>query len=211
MSLVRTLAIIPLAVLTISAIGCKPRGTSSIAEQERNAEGSRATSALQAENRELAKQLAQAREELDKNKGGTIGDQATALGVTGIEGMTSSNGRVSLGEDFAFEKGKASLNKEGKKAIEQLALKLNDGDLANHLVVVEGHTDDKPVSRPDTIDRYGDNWGLSAARSASVVRALQHAGVKAERLRGAFRGPYAPVAGAKDGAANRRVEIFLSK
>lgn len=211
MSLVRTLAIIPLAVLTISAIGCKPRGTSSIAEQERNAESSRSTSALQAENRELAAQLAQAREELEKNKGGTVGGQATALGVDGIEGMTTSNGRVSLGEDFAFEKGKASLNKEGRKAIEQLALKLNDGDLANHLVVVEGHTDDKPVSRPDTIDRYGDNWGLSAARSASVVRALQQAGVKPERLRGAFRGPYAPVAGAKDGAANRRVEIFLSK
>jgi flagellar motor protein MotB len=44
-----------------------------------------------------------------------------------------------------------------------------------------------------------------------VVRALQQAGVKPERLRGAFRGQYAPAANAKDGAANRRVEIYLSK
>lgn len=211
MSFVRTLAIIPLAVLTISAIGCKPRGTSSIANEERNAEGSRSASALERERDEWKSRYEMLKQEKSLDQGGTVGGQAANLGVEGIEGLSTSNGRVSLGEDFAFEKGKASLNKEGKKAIEQLALKLNDGDLANHLVVVEGHTDDKPVSRPDTIDRFGDNWGLSAARSAAVVRALQQAGVKAERLRGAFRGPYAPVAGAKDGATNRRVEIFLAK
>jgi flagellar motor protein MotB len=211
---VRTLAILPLAiVVALGTTGCKPRGQKAQAAEQG---GARNAVALQAENDELRSQLAQAREELDKNQGGTVGDNAAAIGVDGLgEGWSSAGGgKVALGEDFAFEKGSASLNKEGKKAIEKLALRLNDGDLANHVVVVEGHTDDAPVSRPRTIELYTDNWGLSAARSASVVRALQAAGVKADRLRGAFRGQYAPaVTGGKkdDRGANRRVEIYLAK
>jgi chemotaxis protein MotB len=216
MPLVRSLAILSLvAAVAIGAAGCVPRGQkASVAAQERSGDSSRGSSGLQAENAELRAQLAQAREELDRNQGGTVGSTAGTLGVEGIEGLGSSGGRVTLGEDFAFEKGSATLNKEGKKAIEKLALKLNDGDHANQLVVVEGHTDDAPVSRPRSIELYTDNWGLSAARSASVVRALQAAGVKTDRLRGAFRGQYAPaVASGKkdDRSANRRVEIYLSK
>jgi chemotaxis protein MotB len=217
MSLVRTLAILPLAAaVVLSTTGCKPRGQkASVAEQEAAAQGSRSSYALQAENQELRARLAQAQEELEKNQGGTVGDSAATLGIDGIDGLTSlGGGRVALGEDFAFEKGSATLNKEGKKAIEKLALKLNDGDQAGQLVVVEGHTDDAPVSRPRTVELYIDNWGLSAARSAAVLRALQAAGVKPERLRGAFRGQYAPAVatGKKDDrAANRRVEIYLSK
>lgn len=217
MPLVRTLAFLSLAAaVALTSTGCKPRGQrASIAEQEQAAQNSRSASALQAENDALRVQLAQAREELDKNQGGSVGDSAAGLGISDIEGITTiGGGRVALGEDFAFEKGSATLNKDGKKAIEKLALKLNDGDHANHVIWVEGHTDDAPVSRPRTVELYTDNWGLSAARSAAVVRALQAAGVKADRLRGAFRGQYAPaVAGGKkdDRGANRRVEIFLGK
>jgi len=215
MSIVRSLAILSLvAALAVSTTGCKPRGQKPV-EQDGAAFSANAAT-LQAENDELKARLAQAQEEIEKNKGGTVGDSAANLGVEGLgEGFTAAgNGRIALGEDFAFEKGSASLNKEGKKAIEKLALKLNDGDHANQMVVVEGHTDDSPVSRPRTVELYGDNWGLSAARSASVVRALHVAGVKPERIRGSFRGQYAPaVASGKkdDRAANRRVEIYLAK
>lgn len=207
----RHLAILPLALAVIAGAGCKARGQTSVADAERSQEGQRSESSLRQERDMWKTKYEQAAEENAKNQGGTVGDTAKGIGIDGIEGVTSANGRVSLGEDFAFEKGKASLNKEGKKAVEQLALKLNDGDNAHLAVVVEGHTDDKPVSRPDTIDRYTDNWGLSAARAASVVRALQAAGVSPSRLHGAFRGQYAPAANAKDGAANRRVELYLSK
>jgi chemotaxis protein MotB len=217
MSFVRNLAILSLvAAVAVGTTGCKPRGQKSVAEEERGRESSRSASALQAENTALKGELAQAREELEKNKGPTVGDVAgSSLGIEGIDGVTSiGGGRIALGEDFAFEKGSATLNKEGKKAIEKLALKLNDGDHANQMVVVEGHTDDAPVSRPQTVDKYTDNWGLSAARSASVVRALQAAGIPPARLRGAFRGQYSPaVTGGKkdDRGANRRVEIYLAK
>ncbi len=216
MSPVRNLAILSLvAAVAVGTSGCVPRGQKpSVAQQERNAENGRSAVALQAENDELRDKLAKAREELDKNQGGTVADTAGNVGVEDIPGLTSSNGRVSLGEDFAFEKGSATLNKEAKKAIEKLAMKLNDGDHANQLVVVEGHTDDAPVSRPVNVEKFVDNWGLSAARSAAVVRQLQAAGVKPERLRLAARGQYAPaVASGKkdDRAANRRVEIYLAK
>ena len=56
-------------------------------------------------------------------------------------------------------------------------------------------------------DKYGDNWGLSAARAATVVRALEKSGVTADRLHGAFRGEHAPRG--SDKAANRRVERYV--
>jgi len=213
MSFVRNLAILSLvAAVAVGTTGCKPRGQKAADE---GAQDSRGMSALRAENDELRSRLAQAQEEIDKNTGGTVGGTASTIGVSDIEGVTVvGNGRVALGEDFAFEKGSANLNKDGKKSVEKLALKLNDGDHANQLVVVEGHTDDSPVSRPQTLDKYTDNWGLSAARAASVVRALQAAGVSPQRLRGAFRGQYSPaVTGGKkdDRGANRRVELYLAK
>ena len=210
MSPVRTLAILPLAaVVILTAAGCKQRGAN--ASNDPYAP-SYSVSSDAAEWKSKYEQLLAEK----RSDGATVGDQAKDLGIGDIPGMTQSGGRVSLGEDFAFEKGSANLNSEGRKAIEKLALHLNDGDHATFHVVVEGHTDDKPVSRPSTIDRYTDNWGLSAARSASVVRALQKAGVKPERLLGSFRGSYAPVApsdgkGKEDNSANRRVEIYLAK
>ncbi len=216
MSIVRSLAILSLAAaVAVGSAGCKPRGHKAAGPDQDGSAASASSAQLQAENDELKARLAQAQEELDKNKGQTVGESA-ALSADGLgEGFTqASGGRIALGEDFAFEKGSASLNKDGKKAIEKLALKLNDGDHANSMVVVEGHTDDSPVSRPRTVELYIDNWGLSAARSAAVVRALQTAGVKPERLRISARGQYAPaVTGGKkdDRGANRRVEIFLAK
>ncbi|MCX8038949.1 MAG: OmpA family protein [Planctomycetota bacterium] len=216
----RVLVLLSIAVLIVAAGGCKPRQPrtagagqgASIAEQEQRLQDSRTVAALRAENEQLKTQLAQAREELEKNRGGTVG-AALGIGAADLgEGWTQVGAnRVALGEDFAFEKGSATLNKEGKAALQRLALRLNEGDHANAMVVVEGHTDESPVSRPRTRELYVDNWGLSAARAAAVVRALQEAGVNPQRLRGSFRGQYAPVPGAKDKAAHRRVEIYLEK
>jgi len=42
-----------------------------------------------------------------------------------------------------------------------------------------------------------------------VVRALEKAGISPDRLHGAFRGEHDPLSGAKDKAANRRVELYV--
>ena len=213
--IVRTLAILSLATAAVLSTGCNLRG---------HAPAKEATSPemldLQEANARLTQQNKNLSEELEKNKGGTVADDVNAIQGGDIEGFErTSKGGVALPDDFAFAKGSADLNEEGKKAIARLATRLNEGANADKHIFVEGHTDHTPVSRAVTKEKFGDNWGLSAARSASVVRALEQAGINPSRLHGAFRGEHQPrVAVSKDKkddesgeAANRRVEISLNK
>ncbi len=180
--------------------------------------------ALQAENSDLRGELANKDkriDELTQSGGGNVGDEAQAIAGGPIEGFEpTSRGGVALPEDFAFGKGSDALNADGEKAVARLAQRLNDEANAKADVIIEGHTDHSPVVRPNTKEKFTDNWGLSGARAAAVIRALEKAGVNPLRLHGAFRGPYAPRIPVSDKskenggageAANRRVEIFLSK
>jgi chemotaxis protein MotB len=165
---------------------------------------------LSKKNSSLQAELQNAREELAKKKdNGTVGKQMQRiLDGEGIEGTTKTDsGGLALSEDFAFAKGSAELSPEGKRSLDQIAARLNSGEYAGTKVGVEGHTDDTPVARASTKEKYVDNWGLSGARAAAVVRALQAAGVDAKRIHGKFRGEYQPRGG--DKAANRRVEISI--
>ena len=225
----RLLSVLPL-VAVIALSGCTLRtGNTSKKPVETSGDASSEVMALRESNARLESQLAQARKELDAGKGGTAGDETKAITGGPIEGFEpTARGGLALPDDFAFAKGSATLNDDGEKAVARLAARLNEGDNAGQQVIVEGHTDASPVSRPVTKEKFTDNWGLSGARAASVVRALEKAGVNAARLHGAFRGEHSPrVAVAKDpkdagksegdakhndaNAANRRVEIFLGK
>lgn len=83
--------------------------------------------------------------------------------------------------------------------------------LARHprtAVVVTGHTDDLPISTP----QFASNWELSAARAASVGRALMAKGIDKSRvsIRGlADQQPRLPNLDANARQQNRRVEIEL--
>ncbi len=209
-----SLLIVPLVALVVMT-GCRTRGgggSGEVTEAELRAENQRLEQQIASDQRrirDLQDQLAMAREGM--NGGPTLGQ---TLGIAGddIEGFErTASGGVALPEDFAFAKGSADLNEDGQKAIERLAARLNEGENAGRKVVVKGFTDDTPVSRSSTKEKYTDNWGLSAARAASVLRALEKAGVTSERLHGAFRGQLDPRAqGSEDKGKNRRVEIFLN-
>jgi chemotaxis protein MotB len=75
--------------------------------------------------------------------------------------------------------------------------------------MVEGHTDDVPISRPV----IQDNWDLSVLRATAIVRILQKEfGVSPSRMTAAGRGEYVPVASnsSADGKAkNRRTRIVV--
>ncbi len=216
----RLLALSPL-LAAVALSGCTVRGKSS-APAPAPAPASDEVEQLRNDNQRLSDELARARKQLDQNKG-TAGDEVKAIAGGPIEGFEpTARGGVALPDDFAFGKGSADLNEAGEKAVAKLAARLNEGDNASAQVIVEGHTDNSPVSRPVTKEKFGDNWGLSAARAAEVLRALEKAGVNPNRLHGAFRGEHQPrVAVEKDAkdegkvhdaqAANRRVEIFLGK
>jgi chemotaxis protein MotB len=121
--------------------------------------------------------------------------------------------RLSLKQDIAFQLGSDQLSEQGEAGIRQLAEVLQQPDnLAARLIVV-GHTCTTKVSRTETFQRFGDNWGLSAMRAAAVIRALQRVGIGPGRLQGRFFGEYQPRVPGDDAdskSSNRRVEIFLT-
>lgn len=211
----RHLLLIPL-VAVIALAGCRQRGDAGTGpaggEETPMAPADTGQQAqLDAANNKIAElenELAAAK----KNLGG--GETLASIAGGDIEGFErTASGGVALPEDFAFAKGSAQLNAEGEKAITRLAERLNQGENADKHITVKGYTDDTPVSRASTKEKYVDNWGLSAARAAAVVRALEKAGINSERLTGAFRGqldPRASGSGKDDKARNRRVEIYLS-
>lgn len=75
-------------------------------------------------------------------------------------------------------------------------------------VIVEGHTDNQPV----TGAKFASSWELAGARATAVVRALAERGVPGERLEarslGASR-PRAPNQTYEGRRQNRRVEIVI--
>lgn len=212
-----------LAVLTMS--GCDTRSKKVQSEAAGPAANPAAESRikqLEDDNAQLQARLDEARKRLEEGQGGDLGSDVKTISGGAIEGFEpTAAGGVALPDDFAFAKGSASLNEAGEKAVARLAARLNEGDNAGAAITVVGHTDSSPVSRPATKEKFGDNWGLSAARSAAVVRALEKNNIDPKRLLGSFRGEHQPrvaVAAsdksekhADDHAANRRVEIYLAK
>jgi flagellar motor protein MotB len=205
-------------VLTLSCgillAGCNTRNTN-IANEELRDENERLTAELTAstqENSIIAKQRDEARMENQRLKEQIRGISKQLAGLNLGYGMSFGDGHISVSQDLAFGKGSDVLNDRAKAAIHDLARQLKGTDYADTTIIVVGHTDSTPVVRPETKSRFGDNFGLSAMRSAAVVRELVSAGIDGKRVRGAFRGEHAPAKAndSLDGKkANRRVEIFL--
>jgi chemotaxis protein MotB len=213
-----------LAVVIGSALvlgGCTGRNDQQVAREALRAENARLTQEVQdlaAENAILAEQRNDAIAENKllhsqlKGASQTIKELSIGGGANLGPSMAVEDGRVMLSQDFAFDKGSATLKQEAKSGLQQLANLLNSPEYRDTLVFVEGHTDTTPVSRAETKQKFGNNYGLSAMRAAAVVTELKDNGVSPDRLYGMFRGEYDPRAGNEtaDGKAkNRRVEISL--
>lgn len=123
--------------------------------------------------------------------------------------VTQKNGKVyiSLSENLLFPSGSAVINTEGRDALLKLAQVLNTNiDIS---VEIEGHTDSIPIHI-----RFEDNWALSLARSASIVRILVNEyKVSPQRIIASGHSEFDPVApnNTPEGRAkNRRTEIILT-
>ena len=115
---------------------------------------------------------------------------------------------VSLSDRLLFNTASSQILPGAHQVLEKVARIINDNDQLN--VLVEGHTDNVPISNV----RYGDNWELSALRATSVVKLLQNEFyVAPARLTAAGRGEYVPITenySATDRQRNRRTEIILT-
>lgn len=115
---------------------------------------------------------------------------------------------VSLSDQLLFNTASSKVNQEAYSVLEQVSRIINDHSEID--VLVQGHTDDIPISNK----HYKDNWELSTSRAASVVRILQeNYGVIPERLTAAGRGEYVPVSDNRTTSGrsgNRRTEIIIT-
>ncbi len=117
--------------------------------------------------------------------------------------------------EVLFSSGSDVLQAAGQDEMRKLAeaiIQLNreiPSDI-NWIIRVDGHTDNVPVSS----GRFADNWQLSSARAAAVVRFLVSAGVPPQRLAATGFGEFQPLVAGNDAdsrARNRRIELKLTE
>lgn len=113
---------------------------------------------------------------------------------------------VELASDVLFAPGSATLSKEGKAAIVEVAGLL--ASIQDRKFQVEGHTDNVPIATA----MYPSNWELGAARALTVLKTMADAGMPPTRISAATFGdskPAQPNDTPEGKAANRRIEIVV--
>lgn len=115
---------------------------------------------------------------------------------------------VSLADNMLYRSGSYEVNERAKTTLSKIAKILSD--YKDFEVLVEGNTDDVPITRPN----IRNNWDLSALRASSVVQVLQNDyGIAPNRLSAAGRGQYNPVATNDTELGrqrNRRTQIIIT-
>lgn len=114
---------------------------------------------------------------------------------------------VSISDKLLFNSGSYQVSTKAKEIIGKVATVVNSKPDFEFLV--EGHTDNVPISR----EVIKDNWDLSVLRATAVVRMLQKDfGVDPARMTAGGRGEYIPLASNSDAngrARNRRTRIVV--
>lgn len=122
-------------------------------------------------------------------------------------------GMLKFKSDMTFDPGEDTIKPDAREVLGQLAGILNTPEAATFHAYIAGHTDDIPISKPETKRRHPTNWYLSVHRSVAVEGVLEKAGVQAERLAAMGFGEYHPIVpnapGHKGNVANRRVEVWI--
>lgn len=121
------------------------------------------------------------------------------------------NGKVyvSLAEQLLFGSGSIVIDSKGVTALQQLAKAIKDQK--DIQVVIEGHTDNVPISKKSTYMQ--DNWDLSVMRATSITKILTGAGVSEKQITAAGKGEFSPLApndNAQNKQKNRRTEIIIT-
>ncbi len=115
---------------------------------------------------------------------------------------------ISLSDKMLYKSGSYDISDRAGDVLSKVAKIINDYN--EYEVLVEGNTDNVPISRPN----IRNNWDLSALRASSVVQALQNTyGVDPKRLTAGGRGEYNPVASndTEEGKSlNRRTQIIIT-
>lgn len=113
---------------------------------------------------------------------------------------------VELATDILFSAGSASVSRQGRTALSEVAAVL--ASIEDRTYQVAGHTDNVPIAT----ERFPSNWHLGAARAIAVVRVLQDNGLEPARVSAASYAAYEPAdtnRTSEGRANNRRIEIVI--
>ena len=115
---------------------------------------------------------------------------------------------ISLADNMLYKSGNYQISPTAGSILSKVAKIIND--YSNYDVLVEGNTDNVPISQPN----IRNNWDLSCLRASSVVQALQNTySVDPKRLTAGGRGEYNPIADNSSDfgkSQNRRTEIIIT-
>ena len=115
---------------------------------------------------------------------------------------------ISLADNMLYKSGSYEINSRAQETLSKVAKIIMD--YRDFDVLVEGNTDDVPISR----ENIRNNWDLSCLRASSVVQYLQNNfGVDPKRLTAGGRGEYNPLNSNDTEAGrqrNRRTQIIIT-
>ena len=115
---------------------------------------------------------------------------------------------ISLADNMLYKSGSYEIGERASETLGKIAKIITD--YQDYEVLVEGNTDNVPISRPN----IRNNWDLSTLRASSVVQELQNKyGIDPKRLTAAGRGEYNPVVAndtEKGKQRNRRTQIIIT-
>lgn len=135
----------------------------------------------------------------------------TYLQKNGLDSSASANIQerglvISIKDTLIFDSGKADLKSGYETKLIEIGKMLNSID---NFIVVEGNTDDVPISTYE----FKDNWSLASARADNVTRVLiDKANIQPLKIASRSNGQYRPVASNSfdvGKAINRRVDIVI--
>ena len=115
---------------------------------------------------------------------------------------------ISLADNMLYKSGSYEVSDRAMETLGKIAKIIKD--YKDYDVLVEGNTDDVPISRTN----IRNNWDLSALRASSVVQVFQNRfGIDPSRLTAGGRGEYNPIADNSSDLGrqrNRRTEIIVT-
>ena len=119
--------------------------------------------------------------------------------------------KITVAATVLYPSGVAVLSDKGKSILGKLAKILHERKNIN--IIVEGHTDNVPIS-PKLSSTFATNWELSSARSINIIHFLIEKGIKESRFGSrafSFQRPVASNETQEGKAKNRRIELLLEE
>ncbi len=163
---------------------------------------------------DLREQLAKARTAMPATQPASFNAESALVPFPELEnqGITVSRRAgdtvISVPTEITFGSGKATVSKEGRRALASVAARLKSDFPDDSKFHIEGHTDSDPIKK----SKFKSNRDLSIQRAMAVLQFLvADSRIPDGRFVVAGYGEYAPVApnkGAQKGK-NRRVEIVV--